>query len=216
MKTLRQIAEDCETNKLHHGYEPFYEALLGHLRDDPIKLLEIGIWRGASLRMWRDYFPRAQVYGFDNYDGFLFEEDRITTMLVDQSDRAQLATAMETIGQVDVILDDGSHNVIHQQISLGFLFRYLNSGGIYIIEDVHSSYFYAGYDSAAHDAELMGFSRDMYNTTYVMLKNYEQFGQMRSQYMTAAELKYLNGHIAYFDLNIRNNFAAVFCAIQLT
>ena len=125
MKTLRQIAEACRSNKLRHNYEPFYERVLGHLRNQPLTVVEIGIFEGGSLRMWRDYFPKAQVYGFDVRASYLFTEDRITTMLVDQSDRAQLEAAMRQIGPADVIIDDGSHKVIDQQISLGCLFQHV-------------------------------------------------------------------------------------------
>lgn len=214
MRTLRQISEACNSNKLRNKYEPFYERVLGHLRNQPITIVEIGIFEGGSLRMWRDYFPNAQVYGFDVRASYLFTEDRITTMLVDQSDRAQLEAAMREIGPADVILDDGSHRVIDQQISLGYLFQHVKPGGYYIVEDVQSSYFYDGYAKAEAHARIKGIAIDLYNTTYVALKNYEQFGVMKSQYMTPDELAHLNQQIASCQLDIRNNFRSVTCALQ--
>lgn len=215
-KSLRQISEEVGSNKLKHEYEYLYDTLLAPMRDDSIKLLEIGIFEGKSLKMWKEYFPKAQIYGFDVVPKLLFQEDRIKTMLVNQAKRDHLDKAMGGIGEVDVIIDDGSHVVDHQQISLGCLFKHLKSGGYYIIEDVHTSYFYISDEEYSWKKLILKYHlrKDMYNTTYVMLKNYEQFGEMKSLYMNEDELKYLNENIADFYLDVRNNFGSVSCVIK--
>jgi hypothetical protein len=129
-----------------HSYTPLYERHLRSLRRHPIKLLEIGIggpsstWGGASLRMWRDYFPRAEVHGLDILDKDI-AEPRICVHKGDQSDEAVLHDLASRCGPFDVIIDDGSHVGEHIRASFGALFSdHLNPGGFYVIEDMATSY----------------------------------------------------------------------------
>jgi hypothetical protein len=91
---------------------------------------------GASLRMWRDYFPNAQIVGCDILENVQFTDDNITTYVTDQSNVESLNKLIENIGSPDVILDDGSHIEEHQVISFKTLWKTIKPGGIYIIEDV--------------------------------------------------------------------------------
>ena len=184
-------------------------------------MLEIGIFRGGSAKTFRDYFSKGQIYCIDiNQDSVntLQNEERIHPFKVDQGNREQLNKLMEEIGKVDIILDDGSHCMDHMQISFGFLFSFLNKGGIYIIEDVHTSYPY--HEIPNHLGNLEDFKKrwhiptDFYNTTYNMLKNYEIFGKIHSGYMTDEEMKYINNNINYFNLNIRNDYGSVTCIMK--
>jgi len=132
-----------------HLYTPVYERYLAHRRDEPIALLEIGIGAGrakirrgrnreggASLKMWRDYFPRARIYGLDMFDASHLDDGRVRTFRGDQSDLDCLAAVVAQTGPLDVIVDDGSHRAMHQQTTLGFLFEHLSPGGLYFIEDL--------------------------------------------------------------------------------
>jgi hypothetical protein len=130
-----------------HGYTVHYQRHLAHLRRRPIKVLEIGIggydlltWGGASLRMWRHYFTRGQIHGID-----IFKKDidlpRMHAHQGDQSDPEYLDRFGREHGPFDVIIDDGSHINEHVCISFRALFGpYLNSGGIYAIEDLATAY----------------------------------------------------------------------------
>ncbi len=142
-------------NWIAQNYTDVYEAYLAPYRHESITLLEIGLgvtgpaWDariahgrnrmgGASARMWYAYFPRARIYGIDVNSASHLDNDRIVTFVADQGDVAQLRTAMDRMGPVelDVVIDDGSHRPDHQQVSLGFFFPRLRSGGLYIIEDL--------------------------------------------------------------------------------
>ena len=137
-----------------HTYTPKYELLLKDIRLNVTSMLEIGIGNvglmsgiidnyspGCSLRMWRDYFPNAKIYGCDIVSSVLFQEDRIKTFYVDQSDPKSLKNLVTSISEfpyMDVILDDGSHQKDHQEISFQNLWSFVKpKGGIYIIEDVN-------------------------------------------------------------------------------
>lgn len=142
-----------------HNYTDVYEAYLGGLRQEPIRVLEVGLgipgdqWEaqvahgrnaigGASMKMWYDYFPKATIFGADIHDASFLDNDRITTFMVDQGKADTLVDMAERVGgQFDVIFDDGSHRADHQQITFAALFPYLKPGGLYIIEDLMNNGF---------------------------------------------------------------------------
>jgi hypothetical protein len=130
-----------------HRYLPIYRQHLRHLRRRPIRLLEIGIggyksptWGGASLRMWRDYFPRGEIHGVDIHEKWI-DEPRIRVHRGDQSDERFMADLGRQHGPFDVIVDDGSHMSAHIRASFAALFDdYLRPGGLYVIEDLVYAY----------------------------------------------------------------------------
>ena len=136
-----------------HNYIPGYTALFEDVRFKVKRVLEIGIGSiengqmggvikdgyrtGNSLKCWRDYFPNATIYGIDIFPHPELNEDRICTFVADQSNTAQLERVMGLVGgELDIIIDDGSHEGRHQAISFVFLQKYLTQDGIYVIEDV--------------------------------------------------------------------------------
>ena len=140
----------------NHTYTPEYHKLLKDIRNNVDKVLEIGIGNiplmsglthssykpGASLRMWRDYFPKANIIGCDILKDVLFNEERISTFLTDQSNIISLNNLMTSIGNnIDLIIDDGSHIQEHMVTSFITLWKNIKYNGIYIIEDIHISFF---------------------------------------------------------------------------
>lgn len=222
MNDLKNLAIKNNSNKLRHDYETVYENYFKDLRNEEIKMLEIGIFQGGSAKAFRDYFAKGKIYCIDIIDNsinILKNEERIYPYKVDQGNRDQLKKLMEEIGKVDIILDDGSHCMDHMQISFGFLFPYVKKGGIYIIEDVHTSYPYFEIPSEtckdiATFRKKWHIEKDFYDTTYIMLKNYEIFGKFYSKYMTKEETEYINNNVDYFNLNIRNNYGSVTCIMK--
>ena len=119
-----------------HAYTPFYHDLLKDRRSAK-KVLEIGIDLGRSLFMWRDYFPDATIYGLDWDASRLINEGRIQSYLCNQGDVWQLESAVTWAGSnFDLILDDGSHDPVHQVLTALILVPILAPNGIYIIEDM--------------------------------------------------------------------------------
>jgi hypothetical protein len=145
---LRALAIFYGTDKWGgHRYADHYMNHFRHRRGKNINLLEIGIGGnedpelgGASLRMWRTYFPHANIYGIDIVDKRLHEEQRIKTFLGSQEDTAFLERVADQIGPMDIIIDDGSHINHDVLTTFKYLFPRLNSNGIYVIEDVQTSY----------------------------------------------------------------------------
>lgn len=130
-----------------HWYAQHYERHFDHIRKRRINILEIGIGGyddpeagGASLRMWRTYFPHGRVFGIDICDKRPHEESRIKTFRGSQADEKFLLETMDIIGEVEIIIDDGSHINDHVLRTFAILFPRLSQNGIYVIEDTTTSY----------------------------------------------------------------------------
>jgi SAM-dependent methyltransferase len=107
-----------------------------------LRILEIGVQNGGSLQMWRRYFgPGAIIFGIDIDPRCKeFEEDNCHIRIGDQSDPAFLSDVVSEMGGLDIVIDDGSHIASHQIASFRTLFPKLVNGGMYICEDLHTSY----------------------------------------------------------------------------
>jgi hypothetical protein len=130
-----------------HGYTTYYARHLRRQRCSVRSVLELGIGGddnpvqgGASLKMWRSYFPGATIYGLDICAKSLLPEPRIVVLQGDQSDQAFLARLAASYGPFDLIVDDGSHIGRHQRASFTTLFPAVRPGGLYVIEDLHTAY----------------------------------------------------------------------------
>jgi len=118
-----------------HSYGPIYQELLGPRRERVRSLLEIGVYKGASLRAWRDFFPNAIVMGLDIDADNLVDDERVISRHANAAAREQVEWA---VGEraFDVIVDDGSHALQDQLMAYFYLFEKLKPGGLYFIEDI--------------------------------------------------------------------------------
>ena len=139
MNTLKDLAKKFGTDKYSHRFCDFYEQQISHLRQEKIKLLEIGILKGRSLKMWKEYFPHGLIYGADVIDKSHLMEDRISIEKCDQENQEDLKHLFngETF---DIIIDDGGHTMKQQQFTLANLFCRIKPGGVFFMEDLHTSY----------------------------------------------------------------------------
>jgi len=128
-------------HKWNHYFE-VYERHLGHLRDRKINLLEIGISHGGSLEMWNDYFKgNAMIYAVDiNEECKKFESENVRVFIGSQEDKKFLQHLRSVIPPVDILIDDGGHTMKQQRITFETLFDHITDNGIYICEDLHTSY----------------------------------------------------------------------------
>jgi hypothetical protein len=130
-----------------HFYAQHYQRHFMDLRNKKLNILEIGIGGyenpkegGESLRAWKAYFPKSRVFGIDIYDKRHLEERRIKTYKGSQIDERFLNDVAAEIGRIDIIIDDGSHYNEHVIKTFNILFPLLSSNGIYVIEDLQTSY----------------------------------------------------------------------------
>jgi len=123
-------------------YFPIYTRHLTPSARRPVSVLEIGVYRGGSMRMWSRFFgPDARLVGVDiDPVALISAGERYSVVLADQSDPDAMAKVAQEHGPFDVIIDDGGHSMDQQITSIETLFPALNEGGIYLVEDCHTSY----------------------------------------------------------------------------
>jgi hypothetical protein len=131
-----------------------YDRKFTHLRDGPIALLEVGVHRGGSLHMWRDYFPHGTIVGFDLDPPADFSDSsgRIRIFQVDQSNAPGVTAAARSASPTgyDIIIDDASHLGAPTAITFQTLFYdHLRPGGFYAIEDWGTGYWDSWPDGGA-------------------------------------------------------------------
>jgi hypothetical protein len=166
-------------NWIPHNYSEYYSQVFSNYRFENINIFECGIGTnnpdlpsnmtlngnpGASLRVWKEYFPNALVFGADIDKSILFQEDRIMTGYMDQLDLESIDLYFEHLGDTrfEIMIDDGLHSF---EASINLFERsnkYLTQSGVYIIEDVFPESFekYSKY-----------FSQLDYYVDFVVLEN---------------------------------------------
>lgn len=146
MTPLCELARKYETDKggehfaagsVCHYYTQVYHAYLNARRPRVGRVLELGVNKGGSLRMWQEYFPNALIVGVDCAPDCLFHDLRIHCELGDETDPIAMRRIARLHGPFDVIIDDGSHEPEHQFGAAVNLFPYLKARtGLYFIEDL--------------------------------------------------------------------------------
>jgi hypothetical protein len=128
-------------DKWHHYFD-IYHNHFRRFRGQPVSILEIGVYHGGSLQMWKSYFgSNAKIYGVDIDPRCKdLEEDQIKIFIGNQSNRDFLKKLREEIGHIDIVIDDGGHRMIEQRITFEELFPFIGEDGIYLVEDLHTSY----------------------------------------------------------------------------
>ena len=138
------IAEIYKTDKLEHGYIKIYEKYFESLRDQKLKIFEIGIADGKSLLTWSDYFKNSTIVGIDIHKIDVKEKkldrNNIEVHQGSQSDEKFINKIINQYGNFDIIIDDGSHLKKDVIKSFHMLFPYLNNNGLYVVEDMQTSY----------------------------------------------------------------------------
>jgi hypothetical protein len=141
--TLDELAikYGADKNPNLHNYTPRYSLYLEQYRDTKFNFLEIGVYEGSSLRMWKEFFPKAHIIAIDiDPRCKQYEEDRIDVHIGDQTDIKFLNSVFDQYENIDIILDDGGHSSKQQIVSFETFFPRLTPGGLYFIEDLHTSY----------------------------------------------------------------------------
>lgn len=185
---LCKIAAIHKTDKFgSHFYTPHYHNHFKKYKFRKNNILEIGVGGygnplngGNSLRMWKSYFPFSKIYALDIYDKSFLQERRIKIFKGSQVDTDFLEKMTIEIGDIDMIIDDGSHINTHVIESFKYLFPKLKNGGIYVIEDTQTSYWedYGG-DSNNFDNKttINGFFKsltDCLNSEEFVIENYQK------------------------------------------
>ncbi|MGI9067165.1 MAG: class I SAM-dependent methyltransferase [Pyrinomonadaceae bacterium] len=176
--TNRLDASSYDTDKaLHAHYLRSYEQYFGKLQDREVRLLELGVYKGGSLLLWRDYFQKGLIVGLDlNPIQLADPSGRIRTYAGQQQDTSLLdRIGAETApGGFDVIIDDCSHIGELTRISFWHLFdNHLKPGGLYVIEDWSTGYWDSWFDGVSFQPrQENGFSPGLFRFRSLMARVY--------------------------------------------
>jgi len=137
MKLIDLFKKYPSKGKLH--FLKIYEDYFKDLKNKKINILEIGVHEGKSLMIWKEYFPKANIIGID-LKSYNFNINRIFTFQGDQTDINFLLGVSRKFKKFDIIIDDGSHVCSHIIKTFATLFDFLREDGLYICEDLQTSY----------------------------------------------------------------------------
>jgi len=128
-------------DKWKHYFE-IYDRHFSRFRGTDVQLVEFGVSQGGSLQMWKHYFgPKAKIFGIDiNPHCKKVEEEQIEIFIGDQEDRRFLRSLTKKIPKIDILIDDGGHTMKQQITTFEELFSHIDTNGVYLCEDLHTSY----------------------------------------------------------------------------
>lgn len=123
-------------------YFDIYERHFSRFRGKSPVFLEIGVFGGGSLAMWKDYFGEgSKIIGIDiNPDCKQHESEGVKIYTGSQDDPALIGEVLKDFPSIDIVLDDGSHVMRHMIATFNLLYGKINSAGLYMVEDTHTCY----------------------------------------------------------------------------
>lgn len=133
---------NCDKGSRKHRYDRVYEPALANLWDAPFRMLEVGVFKGASLQAWVEYFPNASFVGIDIFERVdipnipILNHPRVSWVQCDSTEPVSGEFKNLAGRGFDVIIDDGLHTFDAQRQTFENLIPFLKEGGVYFIEDV--------------------------------------------------------------------------------
>ena len=157
-KILHDYFISNKNNAIHKWYMYFdaYQRHFSRFRGKDVNILEVGVQNGGSAQMWKHYFThgfpnaKVQIYGVDIDSRCKeFECDEIKIFIGSQEDREFWRKLKTKIPKVDILIDDGGHTMRQQIVTFEEMFDFVKDGGVYLCEDLHTSYWksYGGYNA---------------------------------------------------------------------
>lgn len=170
MKSVRDLFYEHDGKLIHkwdHYFE-IYEKYFSKYREGKINMLEIGISHGGSLQLWKKYFGgSAQIFAIDiNPECAKLEEENTTIFIGSQEDPVFLAEIMKKMPPLDIIIDDGGHTMEQQKTSFGSLYPKLKDGGVYLVEDTCTSYWYKFHGGYKNPGSFIEYSKGLIDALY--------------------------------------------------
>ena len=146
LPSLTELGLKYSTDKAtYHSFTGFYDNLLSLDRENVKTLIEVGVAGGSSIKMWREYFKNSKIYCFDYSLDCANTVNRLKDVIfsyANQDSKESLKNAISNdiaLNSVDIIIDDGGHFSTQQRNTLEVLWPYLKSGGVFIVEDIHTN-----------------------------------------------------------------------------
>jgi hypothetical protein len=170
MSTLKEIFETHNGRLIHKWdhYFDVYERYFSIYKNKPVNILEIGISHGGSLQMWRKYFGEAaNIFAIDiNGECKKFEDAKTKIFIGSQEDEVFLKELYKQLPELDILIDDGGHTMKQQLTTFNILLPIVKDGGIYMVEDTHTSYWREYHGGYKNKNSFIEFSKDLVDQMY--------------------------------------------------
>lgn len=186
----------CDKSDKNHRYTTRYHSYFEKDRNRKFNTLEFGYGKGKSVKMWLEYFTKANLVSVDNMeklpDDKLIQKHlnsgRFEFVSADQIDKNKILEVLKKYKEFYIIIDDASHKAEDQQYTLSFSFPFVIPGGWYIIEDLKCR------RNPNEKFEVQA------NKTLQVLQQYFVSGHFTSKVLTPKENKYINEHIGWIEI----------------
>lgn len=170
MKSFRELFHEHDANLIHkwEHYFEVYDKYFSKYRGQKVNVLEIGISHGGSLQLWRKYFGEdAQIFAVDiNQECERLKQENTTIFIGSQSDPVFLSEIAGKMPMLDIIIDDGGHTMHQQKTSFKHLFQKVKDGGIYLVEDTHTSYWHEFQGGYKNKKSFIEYSKNLIDSIY--------------------------------------------------
>jgi hypothetical protein len=146
MTNSKKLFESFKNSKYrslkHTNYFEIYDQIFKNFINKKIVFVEVGVSNGGSLFMWRDYLGlEARIIGIDfNPTARKWEKYGFDIFIGNQSDPEFWKSFYEKVGSIDILVDDGGHTNEQQIQTIDNSYKFINNGGVIVVEDVHASY----------------------------------------------------------------------------
>lgn len=183
--SLRQLFYNHTGNlvfKWDHYFE-IYERYFAKYINQKVNILEIGVFQGGSLKLWKKYFgDQVNLYAIDiNPNCKSFEEENVKIFIGSQEDTVFLKKVADELPELDIIIDDGGHSMTQQITSFESLFHKVKQGGIYLVEDTHTSYWYKYQGGLRKPNTFIEYSKNIIDSLH---SHYIEEGKFRNDEIT--------------------------------
>lgn len=210
MKTLKEIWDEGlggRCAKWDHYFE-IYERYLAPFKGKNITYLEIGVQEGGSLDMIKTYYgDTVRTVGIDIDSKCLESTNRGHEIFIgDQSNKEFLTSIADKVGNFDIIIDDGGHTSNQQIASFNCLFPRLNYGGVYIVEDLHCSQYWPGYQDSDLGINFLDYAKGLADKLSLYHMQVDWF---HHRYNTLREHRSTN-HIKFKNFAVNDIFSIAF------
>ncbi|TKK68919.1 class I SAM-dependent methyltransferase [Ilyomonas limi] len=186
MKSLREIFDNHNGRLIHKWdhYIEIYDQYFSKFRDREINILEIGLSQGGSIDMWKEYFgSKANIFGIDiNPDSKTFEEEKVKVFIGSQDDKKFLNDVRKKLPPLDILIDDGGHTMKQQIFTFEALFDIVKPDGIYLCEDVQTSYWKLYHGKYKRSSTFIEYSKNFIDQMHAWFS--EEPNKFKVDYLT--------------------------------
>ncbi len=170
MKSIIELFYEHEGRLIHKWdhYFDIYEKYFSKYRGQKLNLLEIGISHGGSIQLWKKYFgEHVHIFAIDvNPECEKLTQENTTIFIGSQSNPAFLKETMQKLPMLDIVIDDGGHTMEQQKTSFQHLYGKVKEGGLYIVEDTHTSYWYEFHGGYKNADSFIEYSKNLIDSLY--------------------------------------------------